>query len=247
MRIGPLNFIIASFVLVAGIKIGEVVISSDLIAKPSPTEGAVPHTTTPTVETPSTADAHTAKAADKPAVAPADGVSENPLFNPPQDTCLKGELLQASRDRMAQLEQKQREVDDRIRLMNVAEQRVQEQLARLEATREKISEAAQSAESKMGQDNAKLQQMYEQMKAKDAAEIFNEMDAQVAASLLRSMKEQKSSQILAAMEPKKAYDVTLMLSIHLKQDEKKMRGIIGDPAATTPPVPPVADPTKAQH
>jgi flagellar motility protein MotE (MotC chaperone) len=246
MRIGPLNFIIASFLLVTVMKIGEVVISSNLIAKQT-TPSATPasseqngassqghslpkgneKTDTPSGTESQKAQTPSAMAHEGKKEASSKEVSAVKDSHGTGGACLTGSFVQAARDKMTRLEQKEVEVEERIRVMQVAEQRVQEQLARLDAAREKISEAAQSAESKMSKDNLRLMQMYEQMKAKDAAEIFNEMDPQVAAVLLRSMKEQKSSQILAAMEPKKAYDVTLMLSSYLKQDEQKIRQVIG--------------------
>ncbi len=152
------------------------------------------------------------------------------------ERCLTGALVASADEKLALLEKREQQVSERERLIEVSERRLNEQMARLEAVRKKVSETAGLAEQKMGKDRSKLIAIYEQMKPKEAAGIFNEMDTVVASELLRSMREQSSSGILAAMEPKKAYEVTIVMSSFLKQREQDVSALLPPKAAmaTTP-------------
>lgn len=149
------------------------------------------------------------------------------------ERCVTGKMLEAADTKLQLLQDRENAVGAKERMIEIAEQRLQEQISRLEATRKKLAETAGLAEEKTSKDREKLILIYEQMKPKEAAAIFNEMDPVVSADLLRSMKEQKSSAVLATMDAKKAYEVTIVLSSYLKKQQADS-GFTPAPAAPAP-------------
>ncbi|MEM6602592.1 MAG: hypothetical protein AAF621_00945 [Pseudomonadota bacterium] len=133
--------------------------------------------------------------------------------------CITGPMLKAAKERLEYLKQKEKDLTEQARLVEISDRRVREQVAKLQLIKEQIIEQAQLADSKVAKESKRLISIYEKMKPKAAANIFNEMAPKVAAELLRSMKEDQSSAILAKMSPKAAYDVTLALA-HGIEDTK---------------------------
>jgi flagellar motility protein MotE (MotC chaperone) len=99
----------------------------------------------------------------------------------------KDQLLEAIRQREAQL---------------AAFEKAQ---ANLEAT---LSLADQAAEK----DLARMTTVYENMKPAEAAKIFETMDTRFAAGLLARMRPDVAAQVLTGMKPETAYAVTLTIA-----------------------------------
>jgi len=136
------------------------------------------------------------------------------------NVCLTGPILKAAKKRLEYLKSREKKLEEQARLVEIADRRVREQVAKLKLVKEQIIEQAQLADSKIAKESKRLISIYEKMNPKSAAGIFNEMSPKVAAELLRSMKEDQSSAILAKMTPKAAYNVTLALA-HGIEDTKK--------------------------
>ena len=77
-----------------------------------------------------------------------------------------------------------------------------------------------------------LIKIYENMKPKDAAQIFDEMEMPILLLVVDKMSERKAAPILALMTPAKAKDLTVELA-----DQRKMRDAITQQsmAGSTPP------------
>lgn len=138
-----------------------------------------------------------------------------------KSACITGTILVSAKERLEFLEKREEALKEQQRLVEIADRRVREQVAKLELIKDKIVEQAQLADSKIAKESRRLISIYEKMKPKDAANIFNEMSPKVAAELLRSMREDQSSAILAKMSPKIAYDVTLALAGNIKDTKKE--------------------------
>ena len=136
------------------------------------------------------------------------------------NVCLTGPILKAAKERLEYLKGHEKKLEEQARLIEIADRRVREQVAKLKLIKEQIIEQAQLADLKIAKESKRLISIYEKMNPKAAAGIFNEMSPKVAAELLRSMKEDQSSAILAKMTPKAAYNVTLALA-HGIEDTKK--------------------------
>ena len=140
-------------------------------------------------------------------------------------TCLTGPILDAARKRLEYLEKREKELAEQARLIEIADRRVREQVAKLTLVKDQIIEQAQLADSKIAKESKRLISIYEKMNPKAAAGIFNEMSPKVAAELLRSMKEDQSSAILAKMTPKAAYNVTLALAHGIEDTRNEYKKI----------------------
>ena len=57
-----------------------------------------------------------------------------------------------------------------------------------------------------------LVKVYENMKAKDAAQIFNTLDMDILIEVMGRMSERKLSPVLAEMDPDRARSVTIFLA-----------------------------------
>lgn len=141
------------------------------------------------------------------------------------NVCLTGPILKAAKKRLEYLKSREKEIEEQARLIEIADRRVREQVAKLKLVKEQVIEQAQLADSKIAKESKRLISIYEKMNPKAAAGIFNEMSPNVAAELLRSMKEDQSSAILAKMTPKAAYNVTLALAHGIEGTKKDYRKI----------------------
>jgi flagellar motility protein MotE (MotC chaperone) len=122
------------------------------------------------------------------------------------------DVLQTLAKRRAELDKRAGDVDQREALLQVAEQRINEKIAKLEEMQQSI---ATSFKKEDQLDDAKLKSLvkvYETMKPKEAARIFEQLDLPVVLDVVERMKERGTAAILAAMDPVKAKAVTLALA-----------------------------------
>ena len=137
-----------------------------------------------------------------------------------------GELQQLA-ERRAELDQHAAEIRERDVLLQAAEKRIDEKIAKLQELQKSIQTGAKAQDE---QEDARIQSlahMYEQMKPKDAARILEQLDVPVLLTMLSRMREMKAAPILATMDPAKAKAVTLALT------EQRKTG--GDAPTDAPP------------
>jgi flagellar motility protein MotE (MotC chaperone) len=146
-----------------------------------------------------------AKAAD---TASHDSASIDPQGLTPSEI----DVLQQLSQRRAALDRRAGELDQRDVVLQAAEKRIDEKIAKLEELQKGI---ARDVQKRSAEDDARLQSLvkiYEAMKPKDAAQIFEQLDMPVLLSVLQRMKELKTSAILAVMDPMKAKAITTALA-----------------------------------
>jgi flagellar motility protein MotE (MotC chaperone) len=137
-----------------------------------------------------------------------------------------GELQQLAK-RRGELDKRAGELREREVLMQAAEQRIDEKIAKLEALDKSIKAEVNARDQ---QDDARLESlthMYEQMKPQDAARILDQLDLTVVVSLMSHMREMKAAPILATMDAAKAKAVTMALAVQHRTP--------ADPPAAAPP------------
>ncbi|MEO1000857.1 MAG: hypothetical protein AAFW69_09715 [Pseudomonadota bacterium] len=143
-------------------------------------------------------------------------LARNPPLSPPLAGCVpdpgSDALLAAIREREAQLDTRAAELDDRARLLEVAELRVREQIAALETIEARLAETVQIAETAAEDDLGRLVAVYESMKPKDAAEIFASMDLDFAAGFLARMQSEAAAPILAELDAGQAYAISVIMA-----------------------------------
>jgi flagellar motility protein MotE (MotC chaperone) len=196
-------------------------------------------TATPAKETPAPAkppkDAAAAApdkaAADKPGAskdAPEKAAKDKPVPDPLQMSQAEVDELQKLAERRNELDKRAAELREREVLMQAAERRIDEKIAKLQSLQKSIQSTAKAQND---QEDARLQSlahMYEQMKPKDAARILEQLDVPVLLVMISHMREMKAGPILATMDPAKAKAITLALA------EQRKSGS-GGPASTAPP------------
>jgi flagellar motility protein MotE (MotC chaperone) len=162
-------------------------------------------------------DAPAAQAKSASRAAPENAAQEKPAKDKPVPDPLQmsqeeiGELQQLAQ-RRAELDKRAAELRERAVLMQAAERRIDEKIAKLQALQKSIQSEAKVQND---QEDARLQSlghMYEQMKPKEAARILEQLDVPVLLTMLSHMREMKAAPILATMDPAKAKAVTLALA-----------------------------------
>ncbi|MEM9684752.1 MAG: hypothetical protein AAF942_15885 [Pseudomonadota bacterium] len=121
-------------------------------------------------------------------------------------------LLEEVRARSDALDRREAEIEARVEVLALVEDRVANDLARLEAAeaelRSTIAVANQAAET----DIARLTSVYENMKSENAAPLFQQMEPSFAAGFLGRMRPDAAAAILAALEPELAYTISVVLA-----------------------------------
>ena len=173
-------------------------------AQPPPPLAAPPQPTP--AATPAPAPAAT------PAPTPTPDAAAKPQRDPLQMSAEEIDELQQLSARRVELDRRAAELSERDVLMQAAEKRIDEKIAKLQTLQKSIES---DVKQKDDEENARIQSlahMYEQMKPADAARILEQLDVPVLLTMLGDIREQKAAPILAAMDPAKAKAVTLALT-----------------------------------
>jgi flagellar motility protein MotE (MotC chaperone) len=154
----------------------------------------------------------TATATPTPAPAPAPSATKPQAVDPLAMSPVEMELLQKLSERRAELDKRAAEQSQREVLLQAAEKRIDEKIARLAALEKDIG-GILDKQDEAGEARIKsLVKIYETMKPHDAARIFEQLDMAVLLGVVEHMKERMAAPILAAMDPNKARAVTLALA-----------------------------------
>jgi len=124
----------------------------------------------------------------------------------------KDQLLEAIRQREAQLASEEKRLADRKQTLGVAEAKLAEQLTAFEKAQKNLEKTLAMADQAAERDLARMTTVYENMKPADAAQIFQTMDVGFAAGLLARMRPDVAAPVLTAMKPETAYAVTLAIA-----------------------------------
>jgi flagellar motility protein MotE (MotC chaperone) len=127
------------------------------------------------------------------------------------------QLLQELAERRTVLDAREQRLEEREVLLKAAEQRLVEKQSELTSTKEEILALLKQQDK---QEKAKINQLvaiYENMKPKDAANIFNELEMPVLLQVIKNMKERKVAPVIASMSAEKARSLTKELA-----DQRKL-------------------------
>lgn len=138
--------------------------------------------------------------------APEKEASNEPEGNPfePQFSDAELEVLQSLSQRRDELDLRAREMDEKEKLLQVTEERLDKKITEMNGLRAEIEELLGKQQEVEEDRFKKLVKIYENMKPKDAANIFNELQFNVLISVVDRMSERKTAPILAAMDPIRA-------------------------------------------
>lgn len=176
--------------------------------KQPPQKAAAEHApTTPPAATPSTAQHAAPTPAAKPEVpTPAPAVTNIDVSADPTT------LLDAIRQRSAQLDAREAAIADRERLLDVVDKRLKDRMTELKTLRDDLDKRLSVAQNAVSSDVTRLSKMFESMKPARAGEIFNAMDPNLAAGFLTQMSPETAALILANMQTEKAYAVSVIIA-----------------------------------
>ena len=150
-----------------------------------------------------------APAAAAPAAAPEVRTTiKDPLLLSPAEI----EVLQELSVRRAQLDRRSGEIDQQQIVLQAAEKRIDEKIAKLEAIQKNVQAIVDKQNAADDARTQSLVKIYETMKPADAAQILSQLDLPILLQMLSRMKEAKTAPILAAMDPSKAEVITTAMA-----------------------------------
>ncbi|MDV4169803.1 MotE family protein [Rhodovulum sp. FJ3] len=121
-------------------------------------------------------------------------------------------LLEALKTREMAVVEREAALDERHAQLEQVEQDLRAQLDELRqaevALRATIAQADSAAEDDLG----RLTAVYENMKPKDAADLFSTMDADFAAGFVARMRPEIAADIMAGLPPENAYAISAILA-----------------------------------
>jgi len=161
---------------------------------------------------PSTAAAPASPAPGAPAAATAAAPGGAAAIDPQSMTPAEVELLQQLAERRAALDRRAAELRQREVVLQAAETRVDEKIAKLAALEKEIGGLVDKQSDEDAARVKSLVKIYETMKPHDAARIFEQLDMPVLLNVVEHMKERNAAPILAGMDPARARAVTLALA-----------------------------------
>lgn len=191
--------------------------SAEATATPAATEAAPQPSTAQAPDQAQPAEAGTTaaegEAGQQQTVASAGDVAEPEVRTDPFDfTDEEIEVLQQLSKRRAELDQRARELEDREALVKAAEQRMEQKMAELKVLQDTVQEALNKRSEEEENQLKSLVKIYENMKPKDAAQVFEEMDMDILLDVVSRMNERKAAPVLALITPTRAKEITLELA-----------------------------------
>ena len=140
-------------------------------------------------------------------------VQTTPIALPAERTMVgPPELIAEIKELREKLDSREEALSERELKLRILENRMKERLEEMRAARERLAATAALVDDAAGKDIRRLAEMYQQMKPKQAGQIFNEMAASFAAGFIAEMRPDAAALILANMEAAKAYAVSLLIA-----------------------------------
>lgn len=121
-------------------------------------------------------------------------------------------LLASIHERQAQLTQRESEIAARQLILDEVEERIATQMVTLRSAEEKLAGTLAIADSAAENDLARLTEIYEKMKPRNAAELFETMETTFSAGFLSRMRPESAAGILSEMPAELAYSVSVVMA-----------------------------------
>jgi flagellar motility protein MotE (MotC chaperone) len=121
-------------------------------------------------------------------------------------------ILESLQKRRTELDARARELDMRESLLQAAEKRLEGRIAELKDLQARVDAAVGQKDEAEQARFKNLVNMYDNMKAKDAAKIFDRLDLKVLVAVATQINPRRMSDILAQMSPDAAERLTVELA-----------------------------------
>jgi flagellar motility protein MotE (MotC chaperone) len=145
-----------------------------------------------------------------------------PLVGEDGQTLSEAAVLESLGKRRAELQNYEQELVLRSSLVDAAEKKVAERQATLQALEDQISALVDQRTALEAGQFAGIVTLYQNMKPKDAANIFNSLDMEVLLRVAKLMNPRKMSPILAAMDATRAQELTVRMAALSDQPPEQM-------------------------
>lgn len=153
------------------------------------------------------------------------------------------QVLQALSARRAALDQRADAMGAQDDLMAAAERRLDERLAELRRLESTVGDLLGQLDSAQEQRLASLVDVYQRMRAKDAAAVFDGLDDAVLVQVASRMRQANLAEVMGRMNPDRARRLTTMLADRARPPqggEDLLARARANPAAPSIPAPPPA-------
>lgn len=122
------------------------------------------------------------------------------------------QVLQALGTRRAELDARGEAIETQDGLMLAAEQRLSERLAELRTLETHVNDLLGQLDEAQEQRLASLVDVYQRMRAKDAATVFDGLDDDVLVQVASRMRQANLAEVMGRMDPTRARALTQMLA-----------------------------------
>jgi flagellar motility protein MotE (MotC chaperone) len=146
------------------------------------------------------------------------------------------QVLQSLGARRELLDQRVTEMDTRQELLAAAERRVEDRIAELKRLEARVQDLFGAVDDEQNKRIAGLVDVYQRMRAKDAAAVFNELDEEVLVDVASRMRQANLAEVMGKMEPARARRLTILLAQQRAADV----AAVTRPVSAAPPVRPPA-------
>ncbi|HEV8034704.1 hypothetical protein [Yoonia sp.] len=130
----------------------------------------------------------------------------------PSDTGATDSLLSALQARERRLTEREAQLTARLEALRVAEDEIDQKLEELIAAEARLSATIALADTAAETDLAQLTTVYENMKPREAADLFAQMPPRFAAGFLGLMRPDAAAAIMTELDPEIAYSFSVVLA-----------------------------------
>jgi flagellar motility protein MotE (MotC chaperone) len=133
-------------------------------------------------------------------------------------------VLQSLGARRQALEQRASAVDQQADVLSAAEKRLEARVTELKALEANVKELLGQLDEQQEARIASLVDVYQRMRAKDAALVFDGLDDEVLLQVASRMKQANLAEIMGKMAPERARRLTTMLAAKARQETAAAAG-----------------------
>ncbi|WP_400085159.1 MotE family protein [Yoonia sp. R78084] len=131
---------------------------------------------------------------------------------PAADTGATDSLLSALQARERRMTEREAQLTARMEALRVAEEEIDQKLEQLVAAEARLSATIALADTAAESDLAQLTTVYENMKPREAADLFAQMPPRFAAGFLGLMRPDAAASIMTELDPEIAYSFSVVLA-----------------------------------
>lgn len=121
-------------------------------------------------------------------------------------------LAEALSAREAKLRTRAQAIEERMAALDLADAAITQRLEELQQAEERLRATVAMADGAAEADLARLTDVYQSMKPREAAALFARMEPQFAAGFLGRMRPEAAAEVLSSMEPDTAFAMTTLLA-----------------------------------